>query len=366
MARANKLERLDIPETCRAIKDWFPTRESADAAISGIRAHIVTTGQPHTWPGHTHTKPSRDAVPVYVGDFGLPEKFVKAKRFAPCPCCWDEFGKFGHGKIAWFPAEKVIRLIGPDCFKSLNPEAHAKAQSDFEIEQERKKNTTFLLSNLPHLAEVAAVVERAIGVAKAIEKFHGELHGKLAACRLNLWPYVRHDGQLSVNVKEKEFRQGPDGEMYPHEIDGSRVEATLPGYQMLDPSLGSLSESLEKALKRIRPYLFGASWESALDDMGDQEKRTVADTLSRCVKKAKEKIAEVEVLRRFTARVAINTLRRWGEHEGCPIPYIYSHEGSQITFGKSEYQSVTVLLPPGINEHIGAIEFWTDLEKKRR
>src|SRR6202035_2871316 len=153
-----------------------------------------TTGKPYTWPGHTHTKPSRDAVPVYVGEFSLPQKFLKAKRFAPCPCCWDEFGKFGHGKIAWFPDERVIRLIGPDCFASLNPEAHAKAQSDFDIEQERRRNNEFLLSNLGRVPEVIRIVERAITVSKAVETFHGELHGKLGIIKLNLWPYVRRGG----------------------------------------------------------------------------------------------------------------------------------------------------------------------------
>lgn len=127
VARQNRLERLDIPEASRAIKDWFSTRESAEAVISAIRAHIKTTGKTHTCFCHTHTKPDRNAVPVYIADFEIPERFRKAKRFCPCPCCRAEFGKFGHGKIAWFPNERVIRLIGPDCFAALNPEAHAKA-----------------------------------------------------------------------------------------------------------------------------------------------------------------------------------------------------------------------------------------------
>jgi hypothetical protein len=47
--------------------------------------------------------------------------------------------------IAWFPGVKVIRLIGPDCFATLNLEAHEKAKSDFEIEQEKAEHGFFAL-----------------------------------------------------------------------------------------------------------------------------------------------------------------------------------------------------------------------------
>ncbi len=366
MGRQPKLERIEIPPECRTVKDWFPTRQSANEAIPGIRAHILTTGQPHTWVGHTHTKPGRNAVPVYIGEFGLPEKYLKAKRFAPCPCCWDEFGKFGHGKIAWFPEERVIRLIGPYCFASLNPEAHAKAQSEFDIEQERKRNTDFLLSNLPRVPDVIRIIDRAIVVGKAVETFHEELHGKLRLIKLNLWPYVRRDGQLSVNVKEREFRRESDGEMYAHEIDGTRVEAILQGYKMLDPAIVPLSKPLETALARLRQYGERDTSKAVIESMVDEEKRKIADALSRSVKKAKETIDEIDDLRRFVERVAINTLRHWGEHKGCPIPVIYSHNGGRIAIGKSDYSNVAVTIPKDIQKEIGTIDFWTPLEPRQR
>jgi hypothetical protein len=366
MPREPKLERIDIPDECRTVKDWFTTRESADQAIPGIRAHILTTGQPHTWPGHTHTRPSRDAIPVYVGEFSLPEKYLKAKRFAPCPCCWDQFGKFGHGKIAWFPEERVVRLIGPDCFASLNPEAHAKAQSDYEIEQERKRNTEFLLANMARLPDVIRVVERAIVVAKAVETFHAELHGKLRIIKLNLWPYVRRDGELSVSVKEREFRRGSDGEMFAHEIDGTRVEAKLPGFKMLDPKIVPLSKPLETVLSRLRQVAELDKSNEDIEAIDDNEKRRIADTLSRNVKKTKEKIEELEDLRQFAKRVAINTLRHWGAHEGCPIPVVYSHNGDRIAVGHSAYSNVAIDVPKGMDSDIGTIDFWTNLERRRK
>lgn len=365
MAKTNKLERLVISDASRTVKDWFLTRGSAEAVIEAIRAHIKATGETHTCFCHTHTKPERTAVPVYIADFEIPDRFRKAKRFSPCPCCWDEFGKFGHGKIAWFPDERVIRLIGPDCFKALNPEGHAKAQRAFEIEQEQKRNTDFLLSNLPHLGEVVSTIERAIGVADAIETFHAEMGAKLSMLKVNLWPHVRRDGQLSIAVREAEFRRSDSGDMYSRDVEAQKPFARLPGYQMLDPVLEPLSSGLRTTLSRINPYNSGQEAKVAVEAMSDEERRQVAETLSRSVKKAKERIARIETLREFTERVAINTLRNWAAQDGCAIAFYCSHEGERIAIGKQQHQTINVALPEHIGDHIGQIEFWVERDRRR-
>jgi hypothetical protein len=366
MARAYKLERIIIPDASRVTKDWFPTRESADAAIPLIRTHLQATGETYTWAGHTHTRPPEGAVPVYIGSFELPDRYVKLKRLAPCPCCWDEAPKFGHGKIAWFEDERVIRLIGPQCFRSLNPEAHEHAQSTYEIEQEQKSNTDFLLKNLPQLAQVVKIIDRAHTVACALETFHAELHHKLPAVQLKLWQHVRRNGELSVNLQEKEFRRGEDGEMYSHDIEVQRVQWRLSGYEMLGSPLEPLSSPLENALNKIEPYNTGQDAQAAVEAMDHPQRQQVAAILSRCVKNAKDKIARIEVLRGFTKRVEINTLRNWGTHEGCPLTLYCSHDGESIAFGRREHNTVNIQLPQNINLDIGEIKFWVEREKWRR
>ena len=365
MAKQAKLERLNIPPSCRVVKDWFPTRESAQDALPAILAHIKTTGQTHTCFCHTHTKPPADAVPVYLSEFVLPDRYRKAKRYCPCPCCWDEVGKFGHGRIAWFADERVIRIIGEDCFAALNPEGHRHATDQFDLEQKRKRDRDFLLANVGRLPDVLAIVNRAIVVARAVENLHTLLHNRFRMVGLKLWPYVRRNGELQINVKEEEFRRQGDGEMYAHEVHGTRTFAVVPGYEMLNPDAPRLSGSLEGSAGRIRQYRFGEDWKAAIEALSDEERHQVADTLSRAVGKATACIAELENLRRFIEPVAINTLRSWGAHEGCPIPYIYSHNGTSITFGPSDYQSVGVPLSAELQTHIGQIEFWTPRAPKR-
>jgi hypothetical protein len=366
MRRMTTLERIEIPQEARTVKDWFTSRESANAVLPAIRAHIQTTGETHTCCCHTHTKPPRDSVPVYIGEFSIPEKYRKAKRFCPCPVCWDEFGKFGQGKIAWFPDEKVIRLIGDDCFKSLNPEGHEAAQRNWDIEQERKRNTDFLLSNISKLPHVVSIIERGIPIARAVEKFHEVLHNRLRMAGLNLWPYVRRGGDLPINIREQEFRQNGAGEMYIHEVETTRTFAVLQAYEMLDPTKPRLSEPLQKSLERIKPYLFGGNSESIIAAMSDDVRRGAADALSRAVKLVKEKLAETDHLRRFSERVTVNTLRAWGAHEGCPVPYNYSHDGSHIRFGRNDYEMVGLPIFEEMNGGVGTVEFWTEMEPKGR
>jgi hypothetical protein len=87
--------------------------------------------------------------------------------------------------------------------------------------------------------------------------------------------------------------------------------------------------------------------------------------VSRSVRNARRALKEIEDLRAFARRAAINTLRTWGLHEGCPIPRNYSHDGKRILFGRSEYDNVAVTIPPEIDNHIGEINFWTPMEKRR-
>jgi hypothetical protein len=233
------------------------------------------------------------------------------------------------------------------------------------LEKERRRHTDFLLANAGRLLEVVAVIDRAIVVAKAVEQFHVLLHDRLNMVRHRLWPYVRHNGELRINVREEEFRRGSDGEMHTREIDGTRIYAVLPGYEMLDPALRRVSPTLERALERVRPYLYGERWQDAIQALTDEQRRIAAETLSRAVSSAVDVIAKLEELRRFADAVNINTLRGWGEHPGCPLPYMYSHDQTHISFGQSDYRVVRVPIGAALRNYIGQIEFWTGLAPRR-
>jgi hypothetical protein len=364
MGRERKLEQIEIPPESRVVKDWFDTREKAEAVVPAIHAHINVTGETHTCFCHTHTKPPADSIPVYIGEFAIPKKYRDVGRFCPCPCCWEDTAKFGKGKIAWFPLERVIRLMGDHCFRSLNAEGHETALRNYEIEQERRRNRNFLLSNVGRLPEAIAVIEQGIKVAKALEELHGLLHNRLRSIGLNLWPYARREGKLPIYVEEKEFRRRSDGEMYAHAVTDTQTLTTLPAFEMLDPSPPRITEALKRYLGRIRQLGFAADWESAIERMGDEERRRASDTLSRAVRSAKDQIAEVQRLRRFAEPVIINTLRTWGADERAPVRFHCERDGEFIRFAKSDARTVGLPVPPELQEDIGTISFWTELRRR--
>jgi len=136
-----------VPEIGFELIDGAPDRhgllEDGRQLLQGIR---ITDGKPHLWRGHTHTKPSVGSKPVYLDEFDLPLANLKAGHLAPCPCCWSNHPKYGlSGKIAWFPDEAIIRLLGPDCFAAMDQDAHAEALALMRQEKRRKQDIAYLL-----------------------------------------------------------------------------------------------------------------------------------------------------------------------------------------------------------------------------
>lgn len=365
MPKSYKLERIDIPDSSRVVKDWFATREQAEEAIPAIKAHIASTGQTHTCFCHTHTKPPENAEPVYIGEVWLPERYLKQKQFFPCPCCWAESPKFGHGRIAWFPEERVIRLIGEDCFASMNPEGHERARSAYEEEQELLRNTRFLLTNLNRLPEAMEIIREAMPVAKAVEQMHELLRDRMRKVDLDLFSLVGANGELRVFERASEFRRGTDN-MFVREFDQLRLLGRIYGYGILTTKRPRLSSVLERCLERMNEYSFRRSWKEAVDAMTFAQRKNAATALSGATRRAKEVIDEIANLRRFAERVTINTLRNWGQHPGCPFPFNYAHDGKVITFGPSDSRMVGFPIPDDLWLPLREIDFWVPLERRVR
>jgi hypothetical protein len=273
MVREYKSERLDIPESARVVKPWFPTRESAMAELPKIRKHLEDGGETFTYPGHTHTKPQKGAEPQYIGEFEMSGRRPRSIREAPCPCCWDRFRKFLSGMIAWFPEDQVIRLIGPDCFATLNPDGHRRAKRRYQDEQEAAKDRSHLLSQLPKLAKAINTILQAAEVGAAVDAFHHDLHVDFGKIGLHLWTHVQDEGSLKVwgkvrSVIEKGARAG---EM--RDYEDLVPYRSLQGYRMLAKDRPMFEGPLRACAERLRPYDVGEERRAGVDAMNDAEVR---------------------------------------------------------------------------------------------
>jgi hypothetical protein len=168
---------------------------------------------------------------------------------------------------------------------------------------------------------------------------------------------VRNGGELKIKERSREFRQNTDGSMRVEEVEIERVYARLNGYEILNPDLTSCVSQLQTALRKLREHDYGENWRPKVDSMDDQQKMKAAQTIARAVTSINNSLTKLTTLRSFTDRVTINTLRGWGQHEGCPAPRFFEHQNDRITFGKSEYRNYVVPIPADLRGDIGVVEF---------
>lgn len=356
-AQVQHCERIEISEDARRVKDWFPERPGKEI-VREVKKFIADGGEPHEWRGHTHTKPPPGSKPVYLEEFDLPKSRLDKKHWATCPCCSPDIPKYGHnGKIAWFPNEKIIRLLGPDCFKALDKEGHAAAKEQLRIERQRENDTNYLLSKLPLLGGVIKVAEIVHGVALATAEFRATLQAKLAAERLSLWDHVRSDGDLKITEKFEIFQPGLDGALNKRRSERQRTYAQLSGYEVLNPRQFHCPKRIRNCIETLQKFNLGDDECDGITSMSDQERHEAANQISRSVAALKECIAEIDNMRRFAEPVTINTLRNWARQEGCPMPRYWERRGDAIHFGRSEHSCLVVAIPRQMMIEIDPVEF---------
>ena len=348
--------RINIPPVALEPKPWFVTRPGKEV-VAEIVDFIKRTGKPYLWRGHTHSKPPTGSKPVYLDEFELPKKFRAPDRRAPCPCCSPAHPKFCDGKIAWFPSEAVIRILGPDCFKALDAEGHQEAVDNLRAERRREKDTRFLLSRLPNLWHVVAVGGNALSVADALEEFHRELHGKLHLARLDLWRDVKRGGELRISVKTREIKRGRNFEEYFLNTEAERVAYRLDGYEVLNPDLRIGVASLKSSLRKLKGYAGLTERPDAIDQMDDAARHLAAEEIGHALTAVGTVVDNLKRWQKFTTPIAINSLKNWGAHEGCAMPYIYELTGDRFNFGPSEYRTYSVQIPPDLSLSIGSVDF---------
>lgn len=348
--------RIDVPASCLEIKAWFDKRPD-EAIITEIKEYIKETGRPYSWRGHTHTKPPPNSTPVYLAEFDLPERFIKAKRFSPCPCCVPFHPKFGRGgKIAWFGEEAVIRIIGPDCFSALNPEGHENAIRQLRRETEEKQAHAFIEQNLPMIPAVVRTTQRALAVSISMNRVHADFSAKLILSKMFMFPHVKA-GELLVTERSRELRRDSDGDMVPTDVDVQRIYANIPGYEIFNPDLKIPKARLENALQKLAGFEVSSSGRLLLDRLDFEGKKRKIDAISRAVTSIRDSIRILKELQDFFHPVVINTLQGWSDHPGCPFPRYWAMRSGAIYFGRDVDHCLHVIIPNEVIDHIPEIEF---------
>ncbi len=346
---------VDVPPEAEKPKPWWrerPSEAEIKRLVREIKEHVAATGLPHTWRGHTHTEPPDGAPVEYWGEFDIPKRFDEA----PCPCCTPKHSKYRHGgKIAYFPGEGLIRLLGPDCFASLNREGHVEAVAQLRQRQQRERDSQYLLRNLPIVPEVVRAVRTAISVGEAIDKFHRDLLSRLKnIVRVDLWREAR-DGELSLPFVRADVSATRSGEQRIRRINDKQVFGRLQGHRMLDPSLTEYAPRLKQIEKELARICF-ADCDGSLAGMDNEERTRVAKVLGRSVDKARRLFEEMDDVRRFVGPIAVATLRNWASQQGCPMRIYVERNGNSFYVGARAEEKVRVEILPEIELTLGRLQ----------
>jgi hypothetical protein len=344
---------VEVPEWCKEPKPWF-AEEPTPEIVEEIRDWVAETGASHTWRGHTHTPLPDGAIQLkYVGRIELPEKFRLAKRFLVCPICRPNSANFGArpGFIAWFPDERVIRLIGPDCFAKIDKEGHADALKEFQERERRKSDIAFLVSQRDQHRLALKVLNEARLVARAVDLFGPDLHRALDRLNVDLWPNVR-TGELQVTETLADPRTGAL-------MRAPRRFGSLDGHELLDPAMKKLEPKFAPHIAFLDETLAlsDEEWTSKVGQLDTLPRRDAVKKLDRAFRAARDLRAQVLDLRAFVSTENLATLRRWGsdETEGKLMAVYARRENSTLKIGSWEDRTNSVQIPADLERDIPSI-----------
>ncbi|MER9624021.1 hypothetical protein NKI98_21750 [Mesorhizobium sp. M0222] len=301
--------------------------EPGEQIIEEVKGHVRATAMPWTWRGHSHTRPPDEAFVVYIEEFDVPAKDT-VPRVAPCPCCTPHHPKYKNkGKIAWFPNESVIRLIGPKCFASINAGGHEAAIIDLRKRQKRRSELATVALHGAKLEELVAAIDAAIPIADHLDAFMRDLAGAADQERLNFWRELR-EGTLTITERRRSLVRKADGRLSERDEEFRSTFASILGHSIFD-------RSQHGSAGKLRPLRSGLALlvnrVSEADQLGEADLEKVAEALPKARTSALDIFSGLSDRQRFLTSNAIEILAHWGQHPSSPLRFAISRKRSEVT-----------------------------------
>ncbi|MCP1854235.1 MULTISPECIES: hypothetical protein [unclassified Bradyrhizobium] len=324
------LDPIDIPDACRIPKECDAPD---DSVVDEIRAWIKATGSPHTFRLHTHTKPLPGSLPIYIEEFTLPKKYRAIDRRAPCPCCTDHHPKYWkNGKIAYFPDERVLRLMGPHCFATLDAGGHHAALERMRRERKRKADIRYLVDHIHVLPILNALITEWSPTLEHIDDARATVRRRLELLNLPLWSRVR-DGQLHVTRARKVIYRRPDGSEGERTVHDMQVYGSLRGHTFFAPDAKPIDKRL--SILRHRLAMRRVPDVNEIVRMDDKTRHEYAQLLNRAMTRMREAYQEAMEVRQAISREAMATLNGWSRDPGSDFPIHMDADQDAIYIGRS-------------------------------
>lgn len=354
--RGKNQRAIEIPASAYEVKAIYWT-EPDRSVVKEIKAFVAKTGRPYLWPGHTHTKPPKGARPVYLGEFDLPEAYFRNTTLhSPCPCCCPKKPKFAEGgKIAWFPDEGVIRLIGPDCFKRLNPTGHEEALAELRRREARESDISYLLRLAQNVRFIRDAIEENLEIATTVEKMRTGVLAALDEHNIPLWNHVRN-GELKITKEKLRVSRSASGATSRTSKIVQKTYATIKGYELVSPYYSSVVLGLTNARKMLDVIDLSAKSVAEIEGMDDATRSTIARGLKQTLAELREKFQKLDELRRFASIETIKTLKTWATREDAALNFHIDRKDGRLLIGKSPMECTSVPFDLAIDRNVTWID----------
>ncbi|MDH0368989.1 hypothetical protein [Brucella anthropi] len=322
--------RIEIPSANLRNIDQFNEWPS-DAIVAEIKRHIKETSNPCSWWGHSHTPPPADAVVYYVDEFDVPAP-KNVSRVAACPCCSPNHAKYKlRGKIAWFPNEKVIRLIGPICFQAINAQGHEEAERDLKRRKKIRQEIEIIRDFGKIIPAMIKMIEHVLPIASDLDRFMFDLNRVFDEAPSERMPRHVMDGVLKVSVIFNAPFIKPDGSISTRQQERFEQFGRLDGYSMLDRSGKPTAEKLTKMLIGLDSIAKKLEATSNVAGLDEHERHRISIKLPECKETLLSIVKELASRQRFLVSNDIQLLDRWGRHHGAPVSLGITRERSDVS-----------------------------------
>ena len=330
---------INVPEASRTSKPIFPARPPLETIIA-IKHRIRETREPWTDPHHTHTKPPKDSRPVYLGEFDLPRGYL-----TPCPCCSPNNFKFGAGKIAWFPDEHVLRLIGPQCFRSLNAELHEAALAEWDKEKKETQARDYLLERRNLVVKWLEATDEMVAMSREADRFFPALKDLFERrVGVPLYSAIR-EGFLHVWVDEPEFRVNDKGETYTKMVKKLAIHGAAGGVEALKPNRKQLHVLISQARTAVAQA--GAFSEDYVKNASFEEKNRIAKMMRTALQTIKQCRAVLETDCWFLRVENLQNIRGWARRSNAQLQFDLSFGNGKIIVTKDDV-SHSIIIPEAL------------------
>jgi hypothetical protein len=280
--------------------------------VNQMRDLIQQTGVPEVIPELYRGQISRDEQFYRLAEVHI----AKGKRpngdRAPCPRCVPN--KFLTGVLAYLPRLEAVALIGHCC---AGAEALAEADREQKERSTRDVEESYLLAQLPRVAERMRTMVNVLPVAKEAKHVFDLFHGRGERIQRQLREIKARGGMLVVyeELDREAVNDGPRAFGSSGNVREIGFGAMVGGTALV--AAYNPVRDIEKYCERLGRVNVGESENDALDfivKLSEQERGFAYKELQECERLAKSIIKKLADFASFFTEGNLQRLAAWGMH----------------------------------------------------